>query len=173
MLALSTDAVPATSGPVFSYTWSLVIATRKEPLVEVLHGVSVPDPYRWLEDSDSAEVRAWDEAQTAATRDWLDRLPEREGLRERARALLTVGHVGAPISRWTASGIRRYFHVRREGSQEQAVLCVRDGIDGRDRVLIDPAPMSADGTTAIDWWSVSNDGGLVAWGLSEAGREGK
>jgi prolyl oligopeptidase len=148
-----------------------VVPTRKEPLVEVLHGVPVPDPYRWLEDSESAEVRAWDEAQTAVTRAWLDRLPAREGLRERARTLLSVGHVGAPISRKTASGMRRYFHVRREGSQEQAVLCARDGLDGADRVLIDPAPLSADGTTAIDWWVVSSDGERVAWGLSEAGSE--
>ncbi len=148
-----------------------MVPTRKEPLVEVLHGVPVADPYRWLEDSDSAEVRAWDEAQTAMAREWLDRLSARESLRERARALLSVGHVGAPISRRTVSGVRRYFHVRREGSQEQAVLCVRDGLDGADRVLIDPAPLSADGTTAIDWWVVSSDGARVAWGLSEAGSE--
>jgi prolyl oligopeptidase len=131
----------------------------------------VPDPYRWLEDSDSAEVRAWDEAQTEATRAWLSRLSVRERLRERARQLLSVGHVGVPVSRALGSGSRRYFHVRREGSQEQAVLCVRDGVEGTDRVIIDPAPMSADGTTAIDWWAVSNDGERVAWGLSEAGSE--
>ena len=150
---------------------SLVIPTRKDPLIELLHGIAVADPYRWLEDSESAEVRAWDEAQTAATRAWLDRLPLRAHLRTRARELLSVGHVGAPVSRATASGVRRYFHVRRQGAQEQAVLCVRDGTRGADRVLIDPAPMSIDGTTAIDWWAVSRDGGLVAWGVSEAGSE--
>ncbi len=148
-----------------------MIPTRKDPLVEVLHGVSVADPYRWLEDSESAEVRAWDEAQTAATRAWLERLPVHEALKTRAHALLSVGYVGAPVSRKTSRGGRRYFHVRREGSQEQAVLCVRDGIDGVDRVLIDPAPLSADRTTAIDWWAVSSDGSRVAWGLSEAGSE--
>jgi prolyl oligopeptidase len=151
-----------------------VIPTRKDPLVEVLHGVPVPDPYRWLEDSDSAEVRAWDEAQTAETRAWLEAPPVRavrQALLGRARALLSVGHVGAPLSRRTASGVRRYFHVRREGTQEQAVLCVREGVDGVDRVLIDPAPLSSDGTTAIDWWAVSTDGERVAWGLSEAGSE--
>jgi prolyl oligopeptidase len=147
------------------------IPTRKDSLVEVLHGVAVPDPYRWLEDSESAEVRAWDEAQTAGTRAWLGRVPVRQALLARARALLSVGHVGAPVSRRTASGVRRYFHVRREGSQEQAVLCVREGIGGADRVLIDPAPLSSDGTTAIDWWAVSTDGERVAWGLSEAGSE--
>ena len=103
--------------------------TRKVPHVDVLHGVSVADPYRWLEDSDSPEVRAWDEAQTAETRAWLDRLPVRMTLRARAKELLSVGHVGAPVSRATPSGGRRYFHVRREGAQD----------DSRRRQRADPA----------------------------------
>jgi prolyl oligopeptidase len=148
-----------------------VVATRRDPLVEVLHGVPVADPYRWLEDSDSPEVRAWDEAQTAETRALLDALPVLPALRARAKELLSVGYVGAPVSRAIAAGGRRYFHTRREGAQEQGVLCVRDGVGGADRVLIDPAPMAADGTTTIDWWAVSRDGALVAWGLSEAGSE--
>jgi len=148
-----------------------VVHTRKDDLVEVLHGVAVADPYRWLEDGDSPEVRAWDEAQNALTRAWLDRIPGRDALRARIRELLSVGHVGGPVVRTTRAGVRRYFHVRREGEQEQAVLYVRDGVDGADRVLIDPAPLSADGTTTIDWWAVSRDGARIAWGLSEAGSE--
>jgi prolyl oligopeptidase len=147
------------------------LQTRRDSTVDVLHGLAVADPYRWLEDGESAEVKAWDEAQTAETRAVLDRIPMREELRARARALLSVGYVGAPLSRATAAGGRRYFHVRREGAQEQAVLVVRESVAAADRVLIDPAPMTADGTTAIDWWSVSRDGARVAWGLSEAGSE--
>ncbi|MGH7296056.1 MAG: prolyl oligopeptidase family serine peptidase [Polyangiaceae bacterium] len=145
--------------------------TRKVDVVETLHGVAVADPYRWLEDGDSPEVRSWDEAQTAATRQWLERVPGQAELRARVKELLSVGHVGAPLSRATVGGARRYFHVRREGAQEQAALYVRDGVDGADRVLVDPAPLSPDGTTAIDWWSPSADGRLVAWGVSEAGSE--
>ncbi len=150
---------------------SCSLQTRRDSTVDVLHGLAVADPYRWLEDGESAEVKAWDEAQTAETRAVLDRIPMREELRARARALLSVGYVGAPLSRATAAGGRRYFHVRREGAQEQAVLVVRESVAAADRVLIDPAPMTADGTTAIDWWSVSRDGARVAWGLSEAGSE--
>jgi prolyl oligopeptidase len=147
------------------------VRTRRDDLVETIHGTPVPDPYRWLEDSESPDVRAWDEAQTEETRAWLERVPGREALRARAKELLSVGHVGAPVSRRAAGGGRRYFHVRREGAQEQATLCVRDGVDGADRVLVDPAPLSADRTTTIDWWTPSVEGALVAWGLSEAGSE--
>jgi prolyl oligopeptidase len=145
--------------------------TRKDDLVEWLHGIAVADPYRWLEDGDSAEVRAWDEAQNAQTRAWLERVPARETLQARIRELLSVGQVGAPVARTTREGLRRYFHVRRDADQEQAVLVVREGVGGADRVLIDPAPLSADRTTTIDWWVPSRDGALVAWGLSEGGTE--
>jgi len=147
------------------------VKTRKEDRLEVLHGVAVADPYRWLEDGDSPEVRAWDEAQTAATEAWLAKVPGREALRGRVRELLSVGYAGVPAVRTSREGTRRYFHMRREGAQEQAALCVRDGVDGIDRVLIDPSPLSADGTTAIDWWAASPDGSRVAWGVSEAGSE--
>jgi prolyl oligopeptidase len=149
------------------------LKTRTENVTDVLHGVTVADPYRWLEDGDAAEVRSWDETQNAETRAWLDRIPPaaRERLRARARELLSVGHVGAPVSRTSPGGARRYFHVRREGHQEQSVLYVRDGLDGADRPLIDPAPLSHDGTTTIDWWAPSRDGARVAWGVSEGGSE--
>jgi len=147
------------------------VKTRKDELVEILHGVAVPDPYRWLEDGESPAVRAFDEAQNAATRAWLARLPARDALRERVRALLAVGHVGAPVSRAKPGGGRRYFHVRREGAQQQSALYVREELDGVDRVLVDPAPLSPDGATAIDWWAPSRDGERVAWGVSEAGSE--
>jgi prolyl oligopeptidase len=150
---------------------SIPVATRREEVLETIHGVAVADPYRWLENGESPEVRAWDEEQNARTRAWMDRVPGRDQLRARARELLAIGYAGAPAPRKGRDGTWRYFHMRREGQQEQAVLCVRDGLQGPDRVLVDPAPMSPDRTTAIDWWSPSRDGARVAWGLSEAGSE--
>ena len=140
-------------------------ATRREALVETIHGVPVADPYRWLEDGDSPEVQAWTAAQNALTRRVLDAVPAREAIRARVAELMSVGVVFAPTVR---NG--RAFHIRREAGQEQAVLYWRT-VDGPDRPLVDPAAESGTGTVAIDWWYPSPDGALVAYGLSRDGDE--
>src|SRR5262245_44428370 len=68
--------------------------TRTDKAVDRLHGVEVPDPYRWLEDADSAEVRAWVEKQNAYTQSVLDKLPGREKIHQRLSALLDIGTLG-------------------------------------------------------------------------------
>ncbi len=138
--------------------------------VDDYHGTKVPDPYRWLEDAESERVRAWTAAQNARTREVLDATPAPK-LRARIRQMLEIGFCAAPAVRTTKAGGRRYFHTRREGGQNQPVLYVRDGVDGRDRVLVDPQTLSADGTTALDWWYPSWDGALLAWGKSDDGSE--
>ncbi len=140
--------------------------TRTEPVVDHLHGVAVADPYRWLEDADNPEVRAWVEQQNALTQSVLGQVPGREKIHERLSALLEIGTVGTP---WPVKG--RYFYVRREGKQNQPVLYVREGLRGADRVLLDPNALAADGTVALDWWFPSRDGRLLAYGLSEGGNE--
>ncbi|HVH47504.1 MAG TPA: prolyl oligopeptidase family serine peptidase [Labilithrix sp.] len=146
------------------------LVTRKSDVVDTLHGVKVPDPYRWLEDGDSAEVRSWTETQNAHTRKLLEAIPGRDVLKAEVTELLQVGYVSAPAVRASTSGVR-YFHVKREGAQNQPTLYVRDGHAGKDKVLIDVAALSDDGTTALDWWYPSWDGSLVAWGKSESGSE--
>lgn len=134
--------------------------------MDVLHGVSVRDPYRWLEDGDADEVRRWSEAQGRHTRAALDAVPFASRIRERLRALFSIGLVTAPVARGG-----RYFHQRRAGDQEQPVLYVREGRDGADRVLLDPANLSADRTSALDWYYPSDDGRLIAYGISDGGSE--
>lgn len=141
-------------------------ATRSESVADVLHGVTVSDPYRWLEDGDSEEVRSWTAKQNAFTRAFLDALPGREKLRERLDQLLLTGTVGVPRP---ASG--RYFSTRREQKQNQPVLYVREGVGGPDRVLLDVNALASDGTTALDWYYPSDDGRLLAYGLSVGGSE--
>jgi prolyl oligopeptidase len=142
-------------------------ATRRQEVVDTIHGVAVADPYRWLEESDNAEVQSWLGAQNAWTRQALDARPGREALRRRLADLLAIGSLGEPIGRGG-----RYFHTRRDGAdQNQPILYVRDGVAGEDRALLDPNRLSADGTTTIDWWYPSEDGRLVAYGLSQGGDE--
>ena len=135
-------------------------------VVDTLHGERIPDPYRWLEDGDSAETQAWTAAQNRFTRDYLDRVPARAHIRSRLEQLLKIGALSPPTP------VRgRYFYQRREGTQNQPVLYVRVGVEGPDRVLLDPNALDAAGTTALDWYFPSEDGKLLAYGLSENGSE--
>ena len=119
--------------------------------MDVCHGVEVQDPYRWLEDGEADEVRQWSEAQGRHTRAALDAIPFTAAIRERLRVLFSIGLVSAPVVRGD-----RYFHQRRTGDQEQPVLYLRQGRDGADRVLLDPAALAEDRTSALDWYHPSD-----------------
>ncbi len=129
------------------------------------------DPYRWLEDSEADGVREWTDAQNRATEAYVDAFAGKARLRERVEQLLRIGFAQSPVVRVGADGNRRYFHTRREGDQLQPALLVRVGHDGVDRLLIDVAALSLDGTDALDWWYPSRDGARLAWGRSQEGSE--
>jgi prolyl oligopeptidase len=133
---------------------------------EILHGESIPDPYRWLEQGDDPRTQAWTASQNALTESLLAAVPARARLRARLDELLSIGALSTPEP---VAG--RYFYQRRDGRQNQPVLYVREGRDGEDRVLIDPNRLDAQGTTALDWFYPSEDGRLLAYGLSENGSE--
>jgi prolyl oligopeptidase len=133
---------------------------------ETLHGESFPDPYRWLEDGESPSTRTWTEAQNALTRSYLDAAPGRDRLRERLDQLLAIGAISVPTP------VRgRYFYQRRDGRQNQPVLYMRQGVYGEDRAVIDPNGLDPGGAVALDWYYPSDDGRLLAYGLSENGSE--
>jgi prolyl oligopeptidase len=140
--------------------------TRRQDQTDVLHGEALADPYRWLEDSEAPEVVAWTERQNALTERYLAGFPGRVRIRERLDALLAIGAISVPTP---ARG--RYFYQRRDGRQNQPVLYVRDGVNGADRVAVDPNAHDAAGTTALDWYYPSDDGRLLAYGLSQNGSE--
>jgi prolyl oligopeptidase len=138
--------------------------TRRDALVEMLHGVAVDDPYRWLEDQQAPETRDWIDAQNGYADTVLASLPGRDALTALAGTVLEVDAVGMPNERGG-----RYFHTRRQADQDLAVLYVREGLDGEDRVLIDPHPMSPDHTTSVNYLDISHDGRLVVYGIRDGG----
>src|SRR6266550_6284634 len=95
--------------------------TPIEPVTEVLHGVEITDPYRWLEDQNSLRTRKWIEEQTAYTRAYFDAIPRRDLIRKRIAELLTVEVTAEP---WKIGN--RYFFLRRAPDQEQPVIVMRE-----------------------------------------------
>lgn len=145
-------------------------ATRIDNVVEKIHGVEVRDPYRWLEHGDTPEVKAWTAQQNQRLRAQLDGVPGRAWLEQRLWQWQETGSLGAPVVRGKGKHAR-LFYTRREGQQNQPVLYVRDGRDGKDRVLLDVNALAADGTKALDWWYPSEDGASLAYGISSGGDE--
>jgi prolyl oligopeptidase len=136
------------------------------PLEESFYGTKIVDKYRWLEDGTSPETRKWVAGEMAYTRALLDPLSGREAIHTRLSELLRIGDVGAP-----RIGGKYYFYTRRDGLQNQPVLYVRDGVDGKDRVLLDVNLLAADGTVALDWFWPAEHGKYVAYGTSSSGSE--
>ncbi len=135
-----------------------------EPVTEIFHGVSVTDPYRWLEDQDSPRTRAWIEEQTRYARSYLDNLPGRERIRERIREFLAVQTYD---SLQIAGG--RYFFRKRLPDQEQPCIYMREGADGEDRLLIDPSERGTGKYTAVKPLRVSPDGRVLLYEVKEGG----
>ncbi len=139
---------------------------EQKPVQAVLHGHTIVDPYRWLEDASSPETQKWAASELAYTRSLLDPLPERNAIHQRLTELLSIGVISAP-----QIGGKFYLYTKREGSQNQPVLFVREGLQGKDRALVDVNALAPDGTVALDWWQVSEDGKYVAYGTSPSGSE--
>ena len=140
--------------------------TEKRPVSEDFHGTQIVDDYRWLEDAASPATEKWAAEEMQYSRSILDPLPGRDAIHKRLTELLSIGSVGVP-----QIGGRFYFYTRREGMQNQPVLYVREGVNGKDRVLVDANQMAADGTIALDWYEASYNGQYVAYGTSPSGSE--
>jgi prolyl oligopeptidase len=140
--------------------------TRNGGQFDDYHGTRVADLYRWLEDVDSAETRAWIAAQNALTWAYLGEIPARERLRRRLTELWNYPRAEAPIQRGG-----RYLQLRNTGLQYQDVLYAGERLDGKQRVLLDPNVLSVDGTISLRAWSVSDDGRYLAYGVSAGGSD--
>ena len=140
--------------------------TKQVDHVDEYHGIQVADPYRWLEDLDSAETAAWVAAQNKITFGYLEEIPARQKIKERMTRLWDFEKYGMPRREG-----QRYFYSKNDGLQNQYVVYVTEGLEGAPRVLFDPNKWSKDGTIALGGMSITDDGKLVAYGLSSAGSD--
>ena len=140
--------------------------TRTDHVTETIHGVAIQDPYRWLEDQQSPETRAWIDSQNAYTRSVLDLLPDRAAIRKRLEELLKTDRVGTPSVR---NG--RYFFLRRLADQNQYTVCLRNGLHGTDEMLIDPNRSGGDQTASVVILDVSEDGKWLVYGTRQGGED--
>ncbi|MFZ0814233.1 MAG: prolyl oligopeptidase family serine peptidase, partial [Candidatus Sulfotelmatobacter sp.] len=139
---------------------------EKRPLNEIFYDTKIVDNYHWLEDGNNPDTQKWVAGEMAYTRALLDPLPGREEIHKRLTELLSIGNISAP-----RIGGKYYFYTRREGMQNQPVLYVREGIAGKDRVLVDANQLAADGTIALDWFQPSENGRYLVYGTSASGSE--
>ncbi|MDO5629043.1 MAG: hypothetical protein Q4G43_12040, partial [Mobilicoccus sp.] len=143
--------------------------TRKDDVVETLHGREIADPYRWLEDPDSSETRAWVAEQNAHTRAHLEGLPGHAEFSELLRRIMLRPTVGAPVR----SG-DRYLVARNDGTQPQATWYAAgtlEELQAGGEVLLDPSSWSEDGTASLAGLAINTSGTLAVYGVSLAGSD--
>lgn len=142
--------------------------------MDIYHGQPVPDPYRWLEDLDSEQTRAWIEAQNHLTFNYLQQIPARQRIRERLTQLWNYEKYSQPFKEGG-----RYFYFKNDGLQNQSVLYTQESLEGQARVLLDPNTFSEDGTVALAGIAISrardsgaeHAGRYLAYGLSCSGSD--
>ncbi|MFQ6034467.1 MAG: prolyl oligopeptidase family protein [Sedimentisphaerales bacterium] len=139
---------------------------RKDSTVELYHGVEVADPYRWLEDADAPDTQAWVAQQNKLTSDFLATIAVREKIKARLTHLMDYPRHSAPYKQG-----HRYFFWKNDGLQNQSVLYMQETLESEPRVVINPNLLSADGTVAVTTTAVSEDGALLAYGLSRSGSD--
>jgi prolyl oligopeptidase len=140
--------------------------TRTVDHVDTYHGTKVPDPYRWLEDDTSADTAKWVEAQNKVTFAYLEKIPFRAQLTERLKRLYDYARYSAPSRKGD------YFFFRKnDGLQNQSVLYIQKGIDGKPEVLLDPNTWSPDGTVLLNAFAPSKDAKLAVYGISRSGSD--
>jgi prolyl oligopeptidase len=141
-------------------------SARRGDQIDVYHGVEVADAYRWMEDVDSPETRVWVEAEAKLTSDYLTAIPGREQIARRIKEIFNYERWRPPEKRGS-----QWFYRHNDGLQNQSVLFTTTNPEQPARVLLDPNALAMDGTIALKETGFSDDGRLMAYGLSEAGSD--
>jgi prolyl oligopeptidase len=140
--------------------------TAKVDHTDTYFGVTVPDPYRWLEDDNSPETAKWVEEQNKVTFGYLEKIPYRQKLKERLEKIYNYPKYSQPFRKG-----EHFFFSKNDGLQNQSVLYIQKGLDGKPEVLIDPNTFSADGTARLTVFSLSKDGKYAGYGISRSGSD--
>ena len=164
-IALSSAIVSSGAAQTQAPTMKYPTATRGTQ-VDVYHGVNIADPYRWLEDTDSPETKAWVAAENQLSDAYLATIPERAAIKNRLTQIWNYARFSAPFKEGG-----RYFYFQNTGLQNQSVLYVQDGRNAPPRVLLDPNALSPDGTVALSGQAASDDGRYLAYSLSTSGSD--
>jgi prolyl oligopeptidase len=135
---------------------------------ENFFGIEVKDPFRWLENSNSEDTKAWIKAQNEVTFGYLEQLEIRDKLKERITKLWDYEKFSIPFKKGD-----RYFYFKNNGLQNQSVLYTLNSLDDEPKLLLDPNTLSADGTVALSSLAISDDGNLMAYGLATGGSDWK
>jgi prolyl oligopeptidase len=151
----------AATGTALSYP-----VAKKVDQTDNYHGTAVADPYRWLEDANSAETKAWVDAENKVTQSYLAQIPQREAIRQRLTELWNYERYSVP---YKEGG--RYFFSRNNGLQNQSVLYTMKSLKDSPRLLLDPNTLAADGTVALAGMAVSPDGKLLAYSTAASGSD--
>jgi prolyl oligopeptidase len=140
--------------------------TRKVDHVDTYFGTRIADPYRWLEDDNSAETAQWVTEENRVTFAYLEKIPFRARIKERLEKLYNYPKYSAPSRRG-----EYFFFSKNDGLQNQSVLYIQKGLDGVPEVLIDPNKFSEDGTARLGAFSISKDGRYAGYGISKSGSD--
>lgn len=165
ILAMSSAAQPQFRSPSQHDTLTYPPAPRGG-VVDDYHGVKVADPYRWLEQLDSPETRAWVKAEAQLTDSYLEKIPARAALASRLRQLLNYEKYGVPFQRGS-----RCFYTHNSGLQPQSLLYATVGLDGPPAVVFDPNQLSTNGSVSVAGYEVNHDGSILAYGITRGGSD--
>jgi len=139
---------------------------KRTDVVDDYFSTKVPDPFRWLEDTDSPETQEWVKAENEITSEYLEKLADREAFKERLTKLLNYQRYTAPS--WEG---HRYLYRKNDGLQNQSVIYTLKKLSEAPKVLLDPNQLASDGTMAVTSTTVSDDGRLLAYGIAASGSD--
>ena len=140
--------------------------TKRVDQVDDYFGIKVADPYRWLEDDNSEETAAWVKAENKVTFGYLEKIPFRNKIKERLEKIWDYPKYGVPFKKG-----ENYFYFKNDGLQNQSVLYIQKGLDGKPEVFLDPNKLSEDGTVALAGMSVSKNGKYFAYSIARSGSD--